>query len=308
MAIVLVCVLALGAVSAAQNRGKTKAEGKVLEEAGQPLADVVVAAVMDGQDKPFQQTKTNSKGEWQVQNLAAGKWKFFFGGKDGLEETNVPIDVPESGNVTVPEVKLGKPVNHEAFISGEIQKAADLMQTKQAAEARKIYEAILAKYPQAQPPFRAQVHGAIAQTYVAENQNTPALEHLKQATEIDATNTDLQLVYGELMMQAGQKAEGEKMLMSLDMTKVKDPFPYMNIVIAKINEQKPDEAMALIDKLMTQFPTENSLLYYRARANIAAKKLPEAKADLEKFVAAAPPTARELPDAKKILEQLKDVK
>jgi hypothetical protein len=36
--------------------------------------------------------------------------------------------------------------------------------------------------------------------------------------------------------------------------------------------------------------------------------MPEAKADLEKFVAAAPATARELPDAKKILEQMKDIK
>ncbi len=36
--------------------------------------------------------------------------------------------------------------------------------------------------------------------------------------------------------------------------------------------------------------------------------MPEAKADLEKFVSMAPPDARELPDAKKLLEQLKDVK
>ena len=59
---------------------------------------------------------------------------------------------------------------------------------------------------------------------------------------------------------------------------------------------------------MAQFPTDNSLYYYRGRALIAAKKLPEAKADLEKYVAAAPADARELADAKKILEQLKDVK
>jgi hypothetical protein len=49
-------------------------------------------------------------------------------------------------------------------------------------------------------------------------------------------------------------------------------------------------------------------LYYRGRAYLAAKKMPEAKADLEKFVAAALPDSRELPDAKKILEQMKDIK
>ena len=308
MAMMLVGVLALSVVTAAQSKGKTKAQGKVVDEAGQPLGDVIVAAVMEGQDKPFQQAKTNNKGEWSVQNLVAGKWKFYFGGKQGLEEQSVDAEVGESGTVTVPEVKLAKPVDHDAVINAEIQKAADLMQTRQPAEARKVYQALLEKYPQAQPAFRAQVMGAVAQTYMAENQAPQAIEQLKKATEADPSNVDLQLAYGEILMQANQRAEGEKVLLSLDFTKVKDPFPYMNIIIGKINDQKADEALELIAKLMTQFPTENALYYYRGRANLAAKKMPEAKADLEKFVAAAPPTARELPDAKKILEQMKDIK
>ena len=308
IAMVLACVLALGAATAAQDRGKTRAQGKVVDEQGQPLADVIVAAVMEGMDKPFQQTKTNNKGEWSISNLAAGKWKFWFGGKEGLEEKGVDAQLGDSGTVSVPEVKLTKPVDHEAAINADIQKANELMQTRQPAEARKIYEGILAKYPQAQPPFRAQLHGAIAQSYGAENQAEPALQHLKQATELDPTNSDLMLVYGEMLGQAGKKAEGEKVLMSIDMAKVKDPFPYMNVVINKINDQKADEALALIDKLLAQFPTETTLYYYRGRANLAAKKMPEAKADLEKFVAGAKADARELADAKKILEQMKDIK
>ena len=308
MAIVLVGVLALSVVTAAQTKGKTKAQGKVLDEGGQPLGDVIVAAVLEGQDKPFQQTKSNNKGEWKLENLAAGKWKFYFGGKQGLEEKAVDMAVGESGTVSVPDVKLGKPVDHDAVINAEIQKAADLMQTKQASEARKIYQSLLEKYPQAQPAFRAQVYGAIAQTYMAENAAPQAVAELKKATEADPSNIDLQLALGEFLLQSGNRAEGEKVLLGLDLTKVKDPFPFMNIVIGQINDQKPEAALELLGKLMTQFPTENTLYYYRGRANLAAKKMPEAKADLEKFVAAAPATARELPDAKKILEQMKDVK
>ena len=308
MAVVLVGVLMVSAVATAQNRGKSKAQGKVVDEQGQALGDVIVAAVMDGMDKPFQQTKTNNKGEWKVENLAAGKWKMFFGGKQGLEEKSVDVEVGENGTVSVPEVKLGKPVDHDALISGEIQKAAGLMQAGKAAEARKVYEDLLAKYPQAQAPFRAQVYGAVAQTYAAENQAGQAAAQLKKAVEIDPSNADLQVALGELLMQAGQRAEGEKVLLGMDITKVKDPFPYMNIVIGQINDQKTDDALALINKLITQFPTETALYYYRGRANLAAKKLPEAKADLEKFVAGASPSARELPDAKKILEQMKDLK
>ncbi len=310
MAVVLIGVLALSVVTAAQNRGKTKAEGKVVDEQGKPLGDVIIAAVLNGTDKPFQQTKSNNKGEWKVENLAAGTWKIFFGGKDGLEEKSVDLEVGESGTLTVPDVKLGKPVDHDAVISAEIQNAAKMLQERNAAGARKIYEDLLAKYPQAQAPFRAQVHGAIAQTYIADNQAAPALEQLKKALELDASNTDMQVIYAEMLMQAGdpaQKAEGEKILLGLDLTKIKDPFPFMNVIIGQINAKKSDEALVLIGKLMNQFPTDMTLYYYRGRANLAASKLPEAKADLEKFVAASP-SARETPDAKKILEQMKDVK
>ena len=305
-AIVLACVLALGVAAAAQDKGRTRAQGKVLDEQGQPLQDAIVAAVMEGFDKPFQQTKTNNKGEWRIDNLAAGKWKFHFF-KEGLEEKAVDVAVGESGNTSVPEVRLGKPVDHGALVNAELQRAAQLLQ-KDPAEARKIYESILGKYPQLPPDFRGQLHGAVAQTYGAENQHVKALEHMKQATELDPENVDMKLVYGELLIQANQRAEGEKILLGVDMTKVKDPYPYINVVIAQINDQKVEDALGLLQKLMTQFPDEAALYYYRGRAHIAAKKFPEAKADLEKFVASAKPDARELPDAKKVLEQLKDVK
>lgn len=308
IAAVLVCVLALGVATTAQNRGKAKAEGRVVGEDGKPLQDVIVAAIMEGFDKPFQQAKTNNKGEWRIENLAAGKWKFYFGGKDGLEEKSVDAQVGDGGTVAVDAVTLGKPVDHTAVINADLQKANELIATKQVGEARKIFEGILTKYPQLPGQFQGQLHGAIAQTYGMENQSAKALEHLKKAIELDPQNVDMQLVYGEVLLQSGQRAEGEKILLGADLTKVKDPYPYMNIVISQINDQKVDDALALLGKLMTQFPNDNSMYYYRGRAHLAAKKFPEAKADLDKFVAGAPADSRELPDAKKILEQLKDIK
>ncbi len=259
MAVVLACVLALGVMASAQDRGKTRAQGKVVDEQGQPLQDVIVAAVKEGFDKPFQQAKTNNKGEWRIENLAAGKWKFYFGGKEGLEEKAVDVEVGESGSAAVPEVKLGKPVDHQAVLNADIQKAAELMQTKQPAEARKIYEGILAKYPTIDKQFQGQLHGAIAQSYAAENAGPKAIEHLQQAIELDPANTDVQLVYGEMLMAMDRKDEAEKVLLGVDITKVKDPFPYINIVISKINAKKPDEALDLANKLIAQFPSEASL-------------------------------------------------
>ena len=195
-AAVLACVLAVGASASAQDKGNTRAQGKVLDEQGKPMQDVIVAAVKEGFDKPFQQTKTNNKGEWRITDLAAGPWKFYFGGKEGLEEKAIDVSVSERGNVTVPDVTLGKPVDHQALLNAELQRAAEMMKTRQPGEARTIYEGILAKYPTIQQEFRAQLHGAIAQSYLAENAAPKALEQLKQAIALDPSNTDLQVVYG----------------------------------------------------------------------------------------------------------------
>ena len=112
----------------------------------------------------------------------------------------------------------------------------------------------------------------------------------------------------ELYTLKGDKVEAQKILDSIDMTQVKDPTLFINSAITAINAGRADEAIATLDKVQKQFPTQANIFYYRGRAYIAAKKMPEAKADLEKFVSMAPPDARELPDAKSLLEKLKDVK
>jgi len=109
-------------------------------------------------------------------------------------------------------------------------------------------------------------------------------------------------------MEAGDKPGALAIMNSVDVTQIKNPLPLINASISLINESKTDEALEMLNKVITQFPTQAEGYYYRGRAYVAAKKYPEAKADLEKFVSMAPPDAREVPDAKKILEQIKDAK
>ena len=184
-----------------------------------------------------------------------------------------------------------------------MKRAGEMFQNKQIAEGRKIYENLLAKYPTIH-----QLNEFIGRTYAAEGNFDKAIEYIRIAVEKDPANMGAQVFLGDLLMEKGDKAEAQKMLDAIDLTKVEDPAPFVNLAITKINDQKADEAIALLEKLMARFPKETNLYYYRGRAYLSAKKLPEAKADLEKFVASAMPDARELPDAKKILEQLKDVK
>jgi tetratricopeptide (TPR) repeat protein len=302
----LACALAVIAIcatpSSAQTTGEARIGGKVVDQQKKPVPDVIVRALLTGQKDP-RQTKTNNRGDWTINRIAGGMWELEFS-KEGFGPQRITLDLKPDQQISNIDVVLEPPPpDPNIEIQAEVKKAGEFLQNKQFAEARKIYENLLAKYPTIH-----QLNEFIGRTFAAEGNFDKAIEYTRLAIARDATNVGAVIFLGDLLMEKGEKAEAQKILESIDLAKVEDPAPFINLAIGKINDQKPDEAIALLEKLMARFPKDVSLYYYRGRAHISAKKLPEAKADLEKFVAGAMPDARELSDAKKILEQLKDVK
>jgi predicted Zn-dependent protease len=282
----------------AQSRGNARLTGKVVDEQGQPIPDVMVKAQMVGQTEVMT-GKSDKKGEWRINSLAEGQWRIQMS-KEGLESIDQVIDIRNErpAPVTAKMVKAAAAVDPTIEINAESKRAAELAQAGKIPEARKIYEDLLVKYPMVY-----QLEGFIARTYAAENNVPKALEHLKINLDKEPNNVDLKLLQADLMMESGDKAGARAILDSLDMTQVKDPFPFMNAAITLINEGKGAEAAESLTKLLAQFPTQNEIYYYRGRAYLAANKFDEAKADLEKFLSLAP-TAKEAADAKKILDQM----
>jgi tetratricopeptide (TPR) repeat protein len=303
--VVMACALAVMAMprlAATQTRGEARIGGKVVDDQGKPAQDVIVRAQLGSQTPPLG-AKTNNKGEWSINGIAGGMWELEFS-KEGFAPHRITLDVKPDQRIQGIQVSLVRPAaDPNIEIQAEVKRAAELLQNKQIAEGRKIYESLLAKYPDL-----FQLHEYVGRTYAAEGEYDKAIEQIRIAVDKDPQNAQAKVFLGDLLMEKGQKAEAEKILESVDLTKVEDPAPFINVAIVKINDQKPDEAIVWLEKLIARFISEPSLFYYRGRANLAAKKMPEAKADLEKFVAAAKPDARELPDAKRILEQLKDIK
>ena len=299
-AVAFIAVAMLASSALAQSRGNARLNGKVVDEQGQPVADVVVKAQMNGQTEVFSAT-SDKKGEFRINGLANGEWKVELAKPDletATEMVEVSGDKAPALNVTLKKASKADPT---VEINAELQRAATIAQSGKIPEARKIYEDLLVKYPSVY-----QIEGFIARTYAAETPpNIPkALEHLKINLEKEPTNVELKLFQAELLMESGDKAGAKAIIDAVDMTQVKDPYTYINHAINLINDKKGTEAADLLTKLLAQFPTANELYYYRGRAYVAAEKLDLAKADLEKFVTLAP-TAKEAADAKKILEQLK---
>lgn len=286
----------LASSAMAQPRGNAKLTGKVVDEQGQPLENVLVTATMTGQSDTLS-GKTDKKGEWRIEKAANGEWKVEVS-KEGLATATEMVEV--KGDKAPPlNVTLKKAVDPMVAVNAKLQEAATLAQAGKIPDARKIYEDLLAKYPQIY-----QLEGFIARTYAAENNVPMAMQHLKVNLEKEPNNVELKLFQAELMMESGDKAGAKAILDAVDMKEVKDPYTFINQAINLINDKKGAEAAELLTKLIAQFPTTPELYYYRGRAYVASDKLDDAKTDLEKFVQLAP-NAKEAADAKKILEQIK---
>jgi predicted Zn-dependent protease len=297
--VVLLVALCLAAPLAAQSRGSGRISGKVVDEAGKPIIDVEVKAVKVGEAQVFQ-TKTDRKGEWALGGLAGGEWNIDFA-KPGLETVQQSASIREGQRLPQLAITMRvAPPDPREGINKEMERAAEHIKGGRVADARKIYEDLLVKFPTVH-----QFHNFIGRTYAAENNMPKAIEHVKIALEKEPDNAETKLLLAELLQTSGQKDEAKAILDTVDVTQAKDPFVFVNVAINYINDNKAPQAIELLTKLVAQFPNEAQLLYYRGRAYLASSKFDEAKADLEKFVAANPTTAqKELEDAKKILEQL----
>ncbi|HJR59065.1 MAG TPA: tetratricopeptide repeat protein [Vicinamibacterales bacterium] len=298
----LAMVLAIAAGASAQSRGTLRITGKVLNEAGQPVADAQVRAAKKGEAQPEVLTaKTNDKGEYTINGVAAGEW-VIEAMKDGVGVKEVMAALAEGERTKTVDITIAKPAapkpDPTVEINTEHQRAIALAQAGKIPEARKIYDDLLVKFPDVY-----QLHAMLANMYAVEGNAAKGLEHIKIALAKEPANVEYLVLSAEMMMEAGDKEGAQKVLESIDITKVKDARAFTNLAINHINGGKPAEAIDLLTKLIAQFPNDKALLYYRGRAYIVATKLPEAKADLEAFLAAAP-TAQQAPDAKRLLEQL----
>jgi tetratricopeptide (TPR) repeat protein len=292
-AIVLVAAIFIASTAFAQGRGRI--EGRVVGPDGEPLADVAVIAMKVGAEERAE-AKTNPKGEFSLQRLSNGQWRIQFE-HEGLEVEPVTIEVV-SNKAPALNVTMAPP-DPRVMINAKLKEAAGMAQAGDLTGARAIYEDLHAKFPE---PF--QFPYAIATTYVADNNFEKALEYAKLAQERDAESPDVKMLIAEIYMSTDRHAEARAVLDQIDLKDVQDPVLFINSGITLINAGQHEEAIAVFDRLLERFPTTHQIMYYRGRANVAAQKLPEAKADLEKYIAAAPAEAPEVADAKKLIEEI----
>lgn len=297
---VLIAVVAAAAAAAAvsaQSRGSARVLGTVVDGTGQPIQDVQVKAQMVGQTE-LMTAKSNKKGEWRLNGLGNGKWLIEFS-KEGLAPIRQAFEISDDRAAPM-NIVMGTPKEDPSVaINAELQRAVALAQAGKFADARQICVDMVTQHP-----MLTQCHAFIARMYAAESNSVEGVKAARVAVEKEPANVDNKLLLADLLLEVGEKAESRQILETIDLTQVKDPFPFINSAITMINEKKGVEAAAELTRLQAQFPNQAEIYYYRGRAYIAANKLDEAKTDLEKFVTMGKPDSKEVADAKKILDQL----
>jgi len=174
------------------------------------------------------------------------------------------------------------------------------MTARKFAEARVIYEDLSREYPTVK-----QFKPLLARAYHGEGNTAKAIELLKESVAADPEAVEIQVLLGTLLIDAGQMAEGQKVLESIDAARITDPTVFVNIGISLINDKKPADAIIWLSKAVTTFPKDHNAYYYRGISHLSMGNNPSAKADLEMFIKLAPADAAELPTARKILETIK---
>ena len=195
-AVALIVAALLASSAMAQGRGNARLTGKVVDEQGQPLENALVTAQMTGQTDSLS-GKTDKKGEWTIKGASNGEWKVEVS-KEGLGKATETVEV--KGDKAPPlNVTLKKAdADPMAEVNAKVKEAANLAQSGNIPGARKIYEDLLAKYPQIY-----QLEGFIARTYAAENNMPAALQHLKVNLDKEPNNVELKLFHAELLMESG---------------------------------------------------------------------------------------------------------
>lgn len=304
-AVLGVCVLGLAAPAAAQEwKGLGRVGGKVVDEAGKPIEGVLVKAMMPAsQNRGPADSKTKGNGDWAVGGIARGQWALDFI-KDGYETASISVVVQEGARIPPMEIVLKKaapaPVDPNVELQAKLREAADLMNAKNYAAARAIYEGLQTKYPEVK-----QFKPLIARAYYGEGNKDKALELLREAAAAEPDNAEVKMLLGNLLIETGKADEAKAIMSSVDDSKISDPLVYVNIAIASINANKHDEALPVLEKAIARFPDHADAYYYRGISFLATGKVPEARTDLQKFISMAKPDAPELPLAKQILESIK---
>ena len=275
----------------AEWRGNAEVAGKVTDDAGKGVADAKVTFVFVKSNNGFFAT-TKKNGEFSAKDIKPGEWRV---------QIEAPNFVTARQTLTVGEKKTPLAVQLKRDNSPELLTKADAFYKEgKNAEARAEYLQVLEAHPEL-----AGINRAIAFTYGREGNHPEALKYLDLALATNPNDTMLLQLAAASATQVNDFPRVMAYLAKIDETTLENPSVLADAAVNLINKRRSADAIAVLDRVIARFPDAADPYYYRGFARLQAAQRAEAKADLEKYIALAPPDATQVAQARELLATLK---
>jgi Flp pilus assembly protein TadD len=309
--LVLALTAALPAAAAAQQGGVS---GKVVDEAGKPVADAVVV-ISNPSGNGGATLKTNAKGEYQA--IGIQPVDFQIKATKGNLTGMVPrIKIGMGAPTLIPTITIVKAApsalgagaeNLEAKKQAELELAAKAADTAAKAgnldEAIALYGKVVAEIPKCDVCWLQ-----IGDLNLKKKDEAAAEAAYKKAIDADATKPE---AYSALAaMYNGQKKFDDANKMSAKATELMgasgntDPIAVLNQGIIFWNQSKIPEAKAQFQKVTELDPKNADGHYYLGMCLVNEGKMPDAGKEFQQYITLAP-TGQYADTVKSILATIK---
>lgn len=302
----LVLLLTLAGTDARAQTGT--ARGRILDEQGQPLADVKVDIEFKGGITRKLTATTNKKGEYTQVGLQPGEYRFT-ANKEGYQSGYVEIRVNLGDTTGIPEMKLRslqaakKAAADASGLAGSFKAAADLLQAGKLAEAEAAFQELGTKHPGI-----PQIQFNLGQLYLRKGDSAAAEAAFSKSLEADATYTDGYVGLSNLYLGSRQLDKAFEFTQKAAVDHAEDARLQLQLGVVCFNTSKYDEAAAALTKALQLNPAMADANYYLGTISVSQNKIPEAVAYLEKFLASDPPAGQNKDAATGLLGYLKPKK
>ena len=273
-------------------RGNAQVSGKITDEAGKGIENAKVTFVFVPSNNGFFATAKKS-GEFSAKDIKAGEWRLQVEAPNFIT-VRQPLTITDSKNA--PLVVALKRDNSPELLT----KAEGLFKAGQNAEARAEYLTVLAAHPEL-----TAINRAIAFTYGREKNHVEALKYLDLALTSNPNDAVLLQLAAASATQVSDYPRAMAYLARIDDGMLSEPAMLSDAAVALVNKQRAADAIVLLDRVIARFPDDPDAYFYRGFAKMQSNHDADAKPDLEKYVAIAPPSAPQLAKAKELLATIK---
>jgi tetratricopeptide (TPR) repeat protein len=283
----------LGTLTPAQDwRGMGRVEGRVLDEAGAPVAGAEITLTHTAL-KGGPTVTADEDGKWAVGGIDNGAWLVRIQA-EGFNPAETTIGIPRAIPVEV-HLKRAKPLGPPPELLAHIDDGNALYEAEKYAEARVAFEKALALWDGLEPAARdgkakvaIELHSLIARCYNQEDDVEKELEHLQHVLDADPANSNVRLLMAQEALRAGMTERGHALLADVDESAVTDPDVFYNVAVLYLNQSNSEEALPYLTKAIGVDPTYVDGYFQRALAYFNLERYAEAKADCDKVIELAP--------------------